>query len=225
MVRRFIRYLVGTIDYTLVLKPWTLSSDGSLELSVYVDSDWGSCPLSRKSTSGIAISVGDSCCHCLSKTQGSVSLSSCEAELYALCSGACEAISMKQFLIEAGWALSVPIVLYSDSQSAIAVASRAGLSKQTKHIALKYFFLQSLPSEGLIRIKKVLGLDNHSDILTKAIDKGTLEKHLEAMNLQGPVALDVSAVSFVPLYRKPKSLKSRRVPLSDWSQSELDVWF
>ena len=39
-VKRVLRYLKGTLDYGIHLKPST-----SLGLTAYSDADWGSCPL------------------------------------------------------------------------------------------------------------------------------------------------------------------------------------
>ena len=51
---------------------------------VFADSDWGGDRVSRKSTSGGAILLGQHCLRTWSSTQGAVASSSAEAEFYAL---------------------------------------------------------------------------------------------------------------------------------------------
>ena len=55
----------------------------NFQLSVYSDVDWDNCMDERKSTSGGAFFLGDSIVAWLSKNQGSISLSTTEAEYIA----------------------------------------------------------------------------------------------------------------------------------------------
>lgn len=52
-VKRILRYLKGTIHYGL-----TLSISENINLSGYADTDWGSDPDDRRSTSGYCIFLG-----------------------------------------------------------------------------------------------------------------------------------------------------------------------
>ena len=51
-VKRVLRYLRGTLDFGLLLRPRAAS-----ELTIYTD--WAGCPDTRKSTSGYAVFLGD----------------------------------------------------------------------------------------------------------------------------------------------------------------------
>jgi hypothetical protein len=57
----------------------------NFQLSVYSDVDWANCVDERKSTSGGAFFLGDSLVSWLRKKQGSISLSTTEAEYIAAC--------------------------------------------------------------------------------------------------------------------------------------------
>ena len=98
-------------------------------------------------------------------TQRGRSLSSAEAEYYAIVTGAAEALAVQALAEEMGWKMSVRV--HTDSSAAKAVASRRGLEK-LRHIELKYLWVQELVEDQRIVIKKINGLDNPADCLTKA---------------------------------------------------------
>jgi len=53
-LKRILRYVRGTLHLGLLLRPSAQS-----DLVVYSDTDWVSCPETRKSTSGYAVFFGD----------------------------------------------------------------------------------------------------------------------------------------------------------------------
>ena len=61
-----------------------ISNRPDITISAYCDSDWASCPDSRKSVSGYLVLMGDSPISWKSKKQPTVSLSSAEAEYRAI---------------------------------------------------------------------------------------------------------------------------------------------
>jgi hypothetical protein len=77
-IKRIFRYLKETMNYGL----WYPKSH-NFQLSVYSDDDWVNCIDERKSTSGGAFFLGDSLVAWLSKKQGSIYLSTTEAEYIA----------------------------------------------------------------------------------------------------------------------------------------------
>jgi hypothetical protein len=86
VMKRILRYLQGTPDYSLLL----CRSSGS-DLVVYMDTDWAGCPDTRCSTSGYAVFLGDNLVSWSVKRQTVVSHSSADVEYHAVTNGVAEA--------------------------------------------------------------------------------------------------------------------------------------
>jgi len=119
----------------------------------------------------------------LSRTQHVLALSSGEAELYAMGTGVLEALHLKNFLVESGIASKTNVILHTDSSAAKSMAARFGATRRTRHIELRYLYLQSLVQTGAIRLSKIAGADNVSDIMTKYVSSETLRKHMSSLGL------------------------------------------
>ena len=109
------------------------SSNYTVDLDCYVDSDWAGCRSTRKSTSGTAVQILNSTVSFGSRTQGTIALSSGEAELYAIGQGTSEALYIRNLIVEAKLARSININIHSDSTAGKSVATRFGTSKKTKN--------------------------------------------------------------------------------------------
>jgi len=76
-----------------------------------------------------------------SRAQSTIALSSAEAELYAINTGA-EALHIRSSLTEALNRKKVNIRIHTDSSSGKSIATRIESSKKAKHIELKHLFIQ-----------------------------------------------------------------------------------
>ena len=98
-----------------------------------------------------------------SRTQQTVSLSSAEAELYALTIGIAEGMVTKHLLQELGH--EVILMNHVDSQSAKAWASRRGLGRM-KHVMLKYMFVQDVVEKKLTNLAYINTKVNRAALMT-----------------------------------------------------------
>ena len=178
--KHLLRYLSGTRDFAQRLQP-TLSlspQHKAIDVNIFVDSDWAGCHDTRRSTSGVSLFVLGANILSHSRTQATVALSSGEAELYAIGSGTADALFIKSLLEESAIFQRANLCVFTDSNVGKSIASRFGASRKTKHVELRFLYVQELVSSGMVRIKKILGTLNPADILTKYVPKETLQRHL-----------------------------------------------
>ena len=150
------------------------------EIETYVDSDWAGCVLTRKSTSGGAIMLGDHLVKHWSSTQSVLALSSTEAELYALVKGAGQALGAQSLLRDLGDDRQVNV--HTDSSGATGVVRRTGVGK-LRHIDVADLWVQDKAATGAFKLKKVLGTENPADGLTKYVDGPLLTQHMQRLHL------------------------------------------
>jgi hypothetical protein len=200
MMKHLLRYLRGTADFGLVLKPSHVlpeSYDIVMELCVQTDTDWAGDLDTRKSTTGVTMSWNGCNLMTLSRTQQTLALSSGEAELYGLNTGVHEALSVRNLIIEANLANRCEITVFTGSTTAKAIATRTGLSKRTRHVHIKHLWLQELTQTKTVTIKRIAGPDNTADILTKYVDSATLQKHCARIGIYSQSTDSTIAATFV----------------------------
>ena len=100
-----------------------------------------------------------------SRTQGSLALSSGEAEFYAMLKGIMEALGMRSLLADLG--VSVSLEVMTDSSAAKGTASRIGIGK-IKHLDVGWLWIQDLVRKGEVTLKKINGKVNPVDLTNKS---------------------------------------------------------
>ena len=85
---------------------------------------------------------------------------------------------MRSTLHELG--LDFQLEICSDASAAIGICKRRGLGK-VRHLAVADLWIQDhLRTNGFL-LNRVKGPDNPADVLTKFVDKVTLDKHIGTM--------------------------------------------
>ena len=161
-LKRCLRYVQGTKDWVLHLVD-SLRGESSDEVSAVADADWAS-GVSRKSTSGGALFFAGVLVHSWSRTQASVSLSTCEAELAAMSMAAQEGRYLVNILAELGEHSTLRV--YSDSSSARAVTMRRGVGR-LKHLDTREIWIQDELRAHRLEVRGVSSLENLADLFTK----------------------------------------------------------
>ena len=151
------------------------------KVAVFTDSDWGGCTRTRRSTSGGAALWGGHLLAHWSRTQQSVSLSSCEAEINALVKGGTEGRGIAGMLDHCGETFTLE--LRTDASAAIGVCQRSGAGR-VKHLAIKQLWLQGQVAQGALQIQKVPRAANVSDLLTHHCTGPDIVTHLSGVGAQ-----------------------------------------
>ena len=160
--KRLARYLL--MYPRLVWRFMNEANVGEEYLEVFSDSDWAGDRVTRRSTSGGMAVLAGGLLKSWSSTQGTVAMSSGEAEYYAMVKAAAEALAIQALAKDLGY--SMKIRLWVDSTAAKAIVSRIGLGK-IRHMEVKYVWAQEAHKIGRFEVRKVHGTRNPSDINTK----------------------------------------------------------
>ncbi|KAI7965997.1 hypothetical protein MJO29_001745 [Puccinia striiformis f. sp. tritici] len=160
------KYLAGTIDLTLTLRP--NPDDNSNAVQHYTDATWADDLETRLSRSG-SICFWKACPIAWnSKKQRNITLSSTEAELNALSDGVQESLWIK-FLIEELWDAKLdPSKFHIDNQGLLEKIKNFGSNSKTKHLDIKMKWLRNLYSNNEISVKLIPSHEMIADALTKA---------------------------------------------------------
>ena len=73
---------------------------------------------------------------------------------------------------------SVRVCVMTDSSAAKGMASRKGLGK-VRHVEVNQLWVQQNVGSGEIELRKVEGVKNLADALTKHVEHESIQKHLE----------------------------------------------
>ena len=68
--------------------------------------------------------------------------------------------------------------LYTDNNSALALAKNPVFYKRTKHILVRYYYIRQLIEEGVLDLVYINTKDQKSDGLTKLLNKNKFKEFL-----------------------------------------------
>ena len=151
----------------------------------------------RRGISGGVILCEGGVVRTFAKQQQALSLSSCEAELYALQLLSQESVSFGKFvhrmlfcLDEVSEAEDVSVLLESDLSSALQLVQALDMPKRSRHVEIQLLWLREQVSSGKISIQHRPGTDNISDLFTKCLPTRTYMKHrttLGFLKVEAPI--------------------------------------
>jgi hypothetical protein len=182
--RRILRYLAHTYHYALIFQQHI--SDATKEfhqhpIIAYTDASYANNN-DRKSTTGNIVKLfGNTICW-QSKKQACVSLSSTEAEYYALSRTVMEVIWFQRWMSEVLDNHTSALVL-CDNKAAIALTQHDAIHQRSKHIDISYHFLRDHIKQKTISCQWIETAKEEADVLTKAITNVRMFTNLIGKNL------------------------------------------
>ncbi|CAB1120611.1 unnamed protein product [Ectocarpus sp. CCAP 1310/34] len=172
-----LRYLAGTIDFSITYKK------GGFKLATFSDSNWANNPDNGKSTSSYLTMLANAPMSFRSGLQGLTAMSTMEAELVASALAMKEAVFCSNMMTELGFGKEfAQLPVYCDNTATLHALGNRSFSSRTKHIALRFFFIRELVTEGKISIHYFPTEDNLADIGTKHFNKHRFEHLMDLIN-------------------------------------------
>ena len=181
-IKRICRYLKSTMTQGLIIRPTS-----SLQLDVYVDSDFAGLWRSEDSQDPVCVKSGTgfvillAACPLLwqSKLHGQVALSTMEAEYIALSTSLRSLLPLKTLVAEVAASLmddstfltTTYSSVFEDNNGALILAQSPRITPRSKHIAVPYHFFREHVREGTLQILKVASEVNLGDLFTKGLDR------------------------------------------------------
>ena len=176
-MKRVARYLVGKPRLVWMYK-WQPETE---LIEVFADANFAGCKLTRKSTSGGALMLGGHCIKTWPKSQACVTLSSAESELLGAVKGGVEGLGMHSLMGDFG--IKAKLCLHMDASAAIGVMQRRGVGK-ISHLDVSSLWLQEKQLKQLMEVRKVNGLANAGDLMTKNVPYEVIKKYLASISCE-----------------------------------------
>nr|GEW66709.1 retrovirus-related Pol polyprotein from transposon TNT 1-94 [Tanacetum cinerariifolium] len=162
------RSMIGSLMYLISSRPNIVQAGSSFELTAFSDADYAGCIDSRKTTSGGIQFLGDKLVSWMSKKQNYTAMSSVKAKYMVLSTSCAQVMWMRTQLQDYGFNYN-KILLYCDSQSAIAISCNLVQHSCTKHIHTRYHFIKEQVENGIIELYFVRTEYQLADMFTKAL--------------------------------------------------------
>jgi hypothetical protein len=178
-VKKILRYLKCTADYSLCFQ------GENLQLMGYVDADRGGDLDERKSTSGYVFLLNNGVIFWSSKKQSCISLSTMEAEFVAFSAVVQETVWLKRFSNHLDFCENKtdPVLVHSDSQTAITYTKDPKYHSKTKHIDTKYNFVRDMMAKKQVCMQYISTHKRVADPFTKAIPRDMFVGHVKSLGL------------------------------------------
>ena len=133
--------------------------------------------------------------------QGPTAMSTMEAELVASALAMTEAVFCSNILTELGFGKEfAQVPLYCGNTATLHALGNRSFSSRTKHIALRFFFIRQLVTEGKISVHYIPTDDNPADIGTKHLNKHRFKHLMDLISKLRRQRLHQQQVQMIMLY-------------------------
>lgn len=206
---RILRYLRGTKDVGIS----NSNKEGrGKRMHAYVDADWAGDLDRHSQWAGIMVS----------KKQPTIALSSTEAEIVAATGCVQEATWYQGCFQELGIGNENPMIIYEDNSAAIALSETSVIGKRTRHIDIKYKFLNECVELGKIKLVEIEGAKNVADIFTKPLSRDRFRMlsarmaHSTSLLVPQPMTMDQDGPNHCAALRADGKAYCRSKPYKDY---------
>jgi hypothetical protein len=175
---KVVKFVLDTRTMGLRLVP-VVTGDHKLiwKIVLYTDSSFAGDLETRHSVSGFIMFLCEVPIIWVSRQQKAVTLSSTEAEYYAVSEAVKEILFVVQILMDMGIAVETPITVRVDNMGAVFMTANPSSGSRTRHVDTRWHFVRELAQEGLVEILFVRTDQNWSDGQTKNVTGEVYEAH------------------------------------------------
>ena len=158
-------------------RPTNLATD----LHGYVDSDWATCPRTRRSLTGVCVRLAGGTIAYKTKLQPTIAQSLTKAEFM----GASDLGKILLYVRSVLWDLGVPqhaaSILYEDNDActAMAMAQKPTPAPRTRHMDIKYQVICEWVERDLLHLKRIHTTVNLADLFTKNLTTSLFYRHTD----------------------------------------------
>ncbi|GKB74154.1 ribonuclease H-like domain-containing protein [Tanacetum coccineum] len=178
-LKRILCYVCGTLDYGL-----QLHVSSTTQLSAYTDVDWAGCLVTRRSTSGYCVFLGDNLLSWYAKRQVTLSRSSVEAEYRGVANVVVETVWIRNLLCELHTPLFTATLVYCDNVSDVYMSANPVQHQCTKHIEIDIHFVREFVASGQVRVLHVPSRFQYADICTKDLPTALFIEFCSSLNVR-----------------------------------------
>ncbi|GKE85183.1 ribonuclease H-like domain-containing protein [Tanacetum coccineum] len=148
-----------TLSATLLyIEALQLHVSSTSQLTAYTDADWAGCPITRRSTSGYCVFLGDNLLSWSAKRHVTLSRSSAEAEYRGVANVVAET-------------------------AAVYLSTNPVQHQRTKHIEIDIYFVREYVAFGQVRVLHVLSRFQYADIFTKGLPTALYLEFRSSLNV------------------------------------------
>ena len=183
LAKRIARYLSGTKEMKMRMVEDDEASS-PLRVVGYSDADFAGDREDRKSMSASVTYVNGMIAGWTCKKQGSVALSTAEAEFVAAAMAGKEVLGLKELFTELEQAVATPIVLKVDNQAAIKQIENEASAASAKHVDVKLKFLRDYTAKGVVKPSYEPTRTMVADLLTKSLPAPRVQELREMIGLK-----------------------------------------
>ncbi|GJQ88989.1 ribonuclease H-like domain-containing protein [Tanacetum coccineum] len=174
-----LRYVRGTLDHGLQLHVSFAS-----QLTAFTDADWVGCLVTRRSTSGYCVYLGDNLLSWSAKRQVTLSRSSAEAEYRGVANVVAKTAWIRNLLLELHALLTTATLVYYDNVSVVYLSTIPVQHQHTKHIEIDIHFVRDYVAFGQVRVLHVPSRFQYVDIFTKGLPSALFLEFRSSLNVR-----------------------------------------
>lgn len=159
-------------------------ASSTTSLVAYSDVDWVGCPITRRSTSGYCVFLGNNLLSWSSKRQPMLSRSSVEAEYRDVANAVAETCWLRNLLRELHTPFSSATLVYCDNVNTVYLSSNPVQYQRMKHIEIYIHFVQDLVVAGQVRVLHVPSRYQYANIFTKGLPTTLFEEFYSSLGVR-----------------------------------------